>query len=223
VRRLSLLLASLSLSFGLLAYAAEDTAKVPGLNTKILTFCKKAVGKKVGDGQCADLAYQALMKCGAESPDDFRDNPLPGDYVWGELVYGYKVQDTKHLETGDRKAVLPGDVIQMRDVVIEHEETSDEYITKETIDADHHTAVVSEVSKDGMTYQVIEQNANEVPTVTTGTLQLHDMKGGYILVYRARADEDSLSDPNSSGNRQGDENTLRKKAKAVHRAVHRHK
>jgi hypothetical protein len=99
------------------------------------------------------------------------------------------------LETGDRKAVRPGDVIQMRDVLIEHKEETDEYITKETIDADHHTAVVSVVSDGGMTYDVIEQNANDVPTVTTGKLRLQDMKSGYLLVYRAKPDPGSDDKP----------------------------
>ena len=191
MRRLTLLLASGLLTLGLVAYARDNGPKTSALNQKILQFCKKSIGKKVGDGQCADLAYQALVVSGAESPDDFRDNPAPGDYVWGELVYGHKIQDGKHMETGDRKQVRPGDVIQMRDVVIEHEEDTDEYVTKETIDADHHTAVVSDVSENGMTYKVIEQNANEVPTVTTGELHLSDMKSGYLLVYRAKPDPDA--------------------------------
>jgi hypothetical protein len=191
VRRLTLLLASACLSFGLAAHASDNGAKLSPLNQKILSFCKKSVGKKVGDGQCADLAYLALMQSGAESPDDFKDNPLPGDYVWGDLIYGHKLDGSKHMETGDRKAVRPGDIIQMRDVLIEHQEESQEYITKETIDADHHTAVVASVSADGMTYQVIEQNANDVPTVTNGSLHLDDMKKGYILVYRAKSDPDA--------------------------------
>ena len=92
------------------------------------------------------------------------------------------------METGGRKAVRPGDVIQMRDVIIDHVEEKGEYITRETIDADHHTAIVSDVSSDGHTYDIIEQNSNEIPTVTTGKLYLEDMKRGYILVYRAKVD-----------------------------------
>jgi len=193
VRRLSLLLATPLFALALVAQAA-DSDNVSPLNQRILTFCKKSIGKKVGDGQCADLAYQALIKSGAESPDDFKDDPLPGDYVWGSLIYGHKIDAGKHFEKGDRAKVRPGDIIQMRDVVIEHEEESGEYVTRETIDADHHTAVVSGVSPDGMTYDVLEQNANEVPTVTTGKLHLSDMKNGYLLVYRAVPGEDANSD-----------------------------
>lgn len=210
MRRFSLLLASACLSVGLFAYAADSGPKVSGLNLRILNFCKKSVGKKVGDGQCADLAYRALMDAGAESPDDFRDNPRPGDYVWGDLVYGHKVQEGKHLETGDRKLVLPGDVIQMRDVLIEHEEETEEYITRETIDADHHTAVVSGVSKDGLTYDIIEQNANEIPTVTKGALHLEDMKSGYILVYRAKRDANWDEDAPGEGTMKGNSNSKAK-------------
>jgi hypothetical protein len=188
VRRLTFLLALGFLSLGLVAHGSDNDLKLPKLNLKILTFCKKSMGKKIGNGQCADLAYRALMYAGAESPDNFRDHPRRGDYVWGELIYGHKIDEDKHMETGDRKLVRPGDVIQMRDVIIEHVEETEEFITRETIDADHHTAVVSNVSSDALTYQIIEQNANEIPTVTTGTLHLNDMKRGYVLVYRAKQD-----------------------------------
>jgi hypothetical protein len=87
--------------------------------------------------------------------------------------------------------------------VIEHEEESDEYVIRETIDADHHTAIVSSVSSDGLTYQVIEQNANDLPTVTSGDLHLDDMKHGYILVYRAVPDPDSGADATGDGGLQG--------------------
>ena len=194
MRRLTLLLAIASLSLGLVAHASDNGPKLSALNEKIVAFCRKSIGKKVGDGQCADLAYLALVNSGAESPDDFRDNPKPGDYVWGELIYGHKVENGKHFETGNRNAVKPGDVIQMRDVMIEHEEDSQDYISKETVDADHHTAVVSSVSADGMSYKVYEQNANDVPAVSSGDLHLEDMKSGYVLVYRAKPDPDVNSD-----------------------------
>jgi hypothetical protein len=223
VRRLTLLLATPCLALGLIAHAADTDSKVSPLNQRIVSFCKKSIGKKIGDGQCADLAYQALLLSGAESPDDFKDNPKPGDYVWGDFLYCHKVEGSKHLEKGDRNAVKPGDIIQMRDVVIEHEEDSGEYVTRETIDADHHTAVVSSVSADGLTYQVIEQNANEVPTVTAGALHLEDMKHGYILVYRAVPDSDLGDDPSRERQLQGDSANRNRRARTHHRPRHHRK
>lgn len=202
MRRFSLLLATAWLTLGFASPTASSPNKT-SINDRIVTFCKKAVGTKVGDGQCADLAYQAILAAGAESPDDFKDDPKPGDYVWGKFLYEHKVDGDETLEKGDRAAVQPGDIVQMRDVIIEHEEQTREYITKETIDADHHTAIVTSVSPDGLTYDVIEQNANDEPTVTVGKLHLEDMKQGYILVYRAITDDTPDDDPATDSRLQG--------------------
>ena len=217
MRRLTLLLAASCITLGFGAKAADAPSRVSPLNQKILTFCRRSVGKQVGDGQCADLAYQAIIAAGAESPDDFKDDPKPGDYVWGKFVYAHKVSGSDHIEKGDRMSVEPGDIVQMRDVIIEHKEENDDYVTKETIDADHHTAVVSRVSPDGLTYDVIEQNANEEPTVTTGTLHLDDMKQGYLLVYRAITDDTPDDDPNNDARLQGQAATSNHRS---HRAIH---
>lgn len=217
MRRFSLLLATAWLTLGFASPAANAPTKTSAVNQRIITFCKRAIGKKIGDGQCADLAYQAILAAGAESPDDFKDDPKPGDYVWGKFIYEHKVDNDETSEKGDKNAVQPGDIIQMRDVIIEHEEETGEYVTKETIDADHHTAVVSKVSPDGLTYDVIEQNANEEPTVTTGQLHLADMKQGYMLVYRAITDDTPDDDPNTDPRLQGQAATNNHR---THRTIH---
>jgi hypothetical protein len=185
VRTLTLLAAGATVALGLASQTGTTAVPLPALNQRIMEFCQKSMGRKVGDGECADLAYKAMLASGAESPDYYKDDPKPGDYVWGDLVYGRKIQGRDQLEKGERLDVKPGDIIQMRDLIIEHEEVTDEYVSREVIDADHHTAIVSGLSDDGLTYDVIEQNANEVPTVTTGKLRIGEMKRGYILVYRA--------------------------------------
>ena len=190
VRRLTALF--LCVAFAVLA--VSRTADTPPLsspfNQRIVAYCKRFIGKQVGTGECADLAYRAILDSGAKSPDDFDDSPKPGDYVWGKLVFGYRMDGKQGVEKGDRRQVLPGDVVQMRDVIIEHEDQDHEWLTRETIDADHHTAIVLGVSEDGLTYDIVEQNSNEVPVVSRGRLYLKDMKRGYVLVYRAVADED---------------------------------
>ena len=213
MRRLTLLLATSFVAFGFAPKSSGPTNKISPLNQRILTFCRKSIGKQVGDGQCADLAYQAMLSAGAESPDDFKDDPKPGDYVWGQFVYEHRVDGSGHVEKGDRNSVQAGDIIQMRDVIIEHEEETRDYISKETIDADHHTAIVSKVSADGLTYDIIEQNANEEPVVTTGDLHLQDMKKGYILVYHPIVD----GTPDGSGDDPG----LQGQANTTHHRSHR--
>lgn len=184
MRRLPFLVAGFCLALGLAAQADSPSP----LNLRILDFCRHSIGRKVGTGECADLAYRAMLSAGAESPDNYKDDPKPGDYVWGKLVYGHQIKAGDHFEKGERTDVQPGDIIQMRDVIIEHEESTEDTITKETVDADHHTAVVESVTGDGLTYHIIEQNANDIPTVSSGTLHVEDMKRGYILIYRAVPD-----------------------------------
>lgn len=184
MRRISTLFAGGLLAVGLLAQAA-GIGEPSALNLRILDYCRLNLGKKVGTGECADLAYRAMLASGAESPDLYKDDPRPGDYVWGRLIYRREIRRGAVKERGSKDEVHPGDIVQMRDVIIEHTEETDHTITTETIDADHHTAIIESVSPDGLTYDVLEQNSNDVPTVTQSKLRIGEMKRGYVLVYRA--------------------------------------
>jgi len=62
---------------------------IPGLNRKVVDFCVKNVGKKVGDGSAWALAAEALADAGAKRTGVYIhgrklgaiDHPLPGDVV----------------------------------------------------------------------------------------------------------------------------------------------
>jgi formylglycine-generating enzyme required for sulfatase activity len=62
---------------------------IPGLNRKVVDFCIKNVGKKVGDGSAWALAAEALAEAGAKRTGVYIhgrklgaiDHPLPGDVV----------------------------------------------------------------------------------------------------------------------------------------------
>src|SRR5437588_425038 len=62
---------------------AEDDA-IPPINAKVLQYCNDHMGQKVGNGQCAGLAVQAIDAAGGRG----RDKPYPAwnDYVWGREV-----------------------------------------------------------------------------------------------------------------------------------------
>jgi hypothetical protein len=47
-----------------------------------------------------------------------------------------------------------------------------------------HTAIIEAVSSDGLTYEVLEQNANDQKFVTRNTIELRDLTKGRIAVYR---------------------------------------
>src|SRR6187431_854197 len=62
----------------------SEPEPVPVLGREVLAFCSRHLGLKVGDGQCATLAVQALASTGARGMG--RDFPNRGDYVWGRPV-----------------------------------------------------------------------------------------------------------------------------------------
>jgi hypothetical protein len=149
------------------------------VNEKVIEFCKKQVGKEVGDGECVSLANAALKEAGAKSLGAFEDNPGRGDYVWGDLVYERTVKDGKTAEEGKPTMVKPGDVIQYRDAKFMGRQGGGIYASV----AAHHTAVVVGVSKDGKTFQILHQNINGKKEVSSGTVRLADLQEGWIRVY----------------------------------------
>ncbi|RYG42396.1 hypothetical protein EON79_18980, partial [bacterium] len=101
----------------ILALASLPVApsKLPPLNEKIVAYCEARLGMRVGTGQCADLAQQALLTFGAaDRRRRAPDAPNAGDYVWGRRI-ATLVADRREVE-----AILPGDLLQYRDVVFEH-------------------------------------------------------------------------------------------------------
>jgi hypothetical protein len=162
------------------------------LNDQLLQFCRSKIGKKIGRGQCTDLVQEGIRAIGAQT--NLPDSPRRGDYVWGVLVCVLEVKGkTLSLIAGklSPKEAKPkaGDVLQFRDVVISGEtveETSDgSTITRTYItEATHHTAVLESISKDGKTYNTLEQNSGDRLYVVRGTLSLPDIKSGWIRIYR---------------------------------------
>ena len=95
--------------------ADRDDPSAARLREKVVKFCKEHKGEMVGDGECGTLAQAALREAGAKPVNEFAENPGPGDYAWGELVFVLEVKDGKRKrEPADAKA-KPGDVIQYRD------------------------------------------------------------------------------------------------------------
>jgi hypothetical protein len=86
--------------------------------------------------------------------------------------------------------VLPGDVIQFRDVTLFHKTTNpDGSWSTTTKTAEHHTAIVESVS--GSTIHVLEQNVGTANTpdsvrytVQHGTYDLSDLQSGTMWIYQ---------------------------------------
>jgi hypothetical protein len=165
------------MSVFLLAADAPKEAETPELNKKVMTFAKEHLGEKVGDGECATLAVQALRQAGARGLV-FADD---GAYVWGKLVR--TVTPGANL-TGE---ALPGDILQFRDAVLAGR------VGGSTFEASypHHTSVVEAVKADGKVVEVLHQNFGDFRAkeedrrkVQRTTLSFEDLKKGSVKVYR---------------------------------------
>jgi CHAP domain len=112
---------------------------VADLNSQVVSFAQSHLHQKVGGGECAHLANEALRVAGA---DFVGHDPGKGDYTWGTLVT--TITPGRDSSTA---ASRPGDIIQFQNV-----KTSGGWT------ADHHTAIVAAVDSHGRPTQVYEQN-----------------------------------------------------------------
>jgi hypothetical protein len=128
-------------------HAESDAA----LGARIVAYARQQTGRQVGDGECYDLADQALLSSGARSASSFDDVTPGGDYMWGKPVA--------------LQYVRPGDILQFRDFSVRTSVMTREsmpgggsYATQSSMvdQRPHHTAIVE--SNDGRTLVVLEQN-----------------------------------------------------------------
>jgi hypothetical protein len=152
----------------------EDTAGAE-LAKKVVGFCKDNLGKTVGDGECGTLAVHAAKAAGAKPFHEYKENPGPQDFVWGELVFVLEVKDGKRTRTPAEGKAKPGDVIQYRDTMFRSSRGI--YLFP------HHTSIIAEVKSNG-DLVVYEQNMQGKKEVTQGTLRPSELSAGWIRVYR---------------------------------------
>lgn len=149
--------------FFLFAYATvsaqTDPVQLPILNQQIISFVDQKIGKKVGRGECWDLAQEALDKYNAE---------------WnGNLLFGKEIDPKKEV-------VLPGDIVQFEKVKVKYfdgkYEISEEY--------QHHTAIVYSVDNKG-NYQLAQQNTSDLgKKVGVAPFRMQDVQRGTVKFYR---------------------------------------
>ena len=134
---------------------------VPPLNKKIVSFVHDNLNKKVGRGECWDLAAQALNTYKAK---------------WnGKLTYG-RVANYK------TECIYPGDIIQFENVMTETVSANGRFIEQ----MPHHTAVVYEVHGKGH-FTIAHQNYQNKKKVILTTLKMDSIKKGKAMLYRPQA------------------------------------
>lgn len=140
-------------------FSQENQHTIPELNQKILLFVEQHIGKKVGRGECWDLAQIPLNEIGA---------------TWDQkYAFGKKLNPTK-------EKILPGDIIRFEKVIIEYKEGN----KKITENYHHHTAIIYEVLEKGM-YKIAQQNTEKGKKVTINILNTNFQKKGKLIFYRA--------------------------------------
>jgi len=156
-----------------------DNPKTPLTpNQKVLVWTRGQLGKTVGRGECWDLGEQALQQAGAQTSNDLGPVADDADYIWGNPT---KIKD-----------VEPGDILQIRDLVITTttvsafvfpDGTSQTETSEESITRAHHTAIVDgkldadgsvksleqNVEPKGKIVQTLKINTRDVPEVVKVT------------------------------------------------------
>jgi hypothetical protein len=162
-----------ALGFCAVGVAGEE----PPLGEKVLAYCRQHKGEQVGEGECSNLAEEALRSAGAKGRG--ADDPGEGDYVWGKLVFRLEREGSGLKSTGSRADIKPGDVIQFRDAKFQGRRGSASY----TLTAPHHTSVVVRVEDKGRTLRVLHQNWAGKKVVREDMLRLDELREGWLRVY----------------------------------------
>lgn len=143
--------------------APENLANIP-LNSKILAYAKARLGKKIGRGECWDLAEAALDKYNSD---------------WdGALGFGQVLNP--NIDT-----IKTGDILQFRSVKLVSTKTTDKgtYTRTEWLGAPDHTAVVYEVIGKNH-YKLIHQNIGNKRYLLITEIDLNNKVSGSVKYYR---------------------------------------
>ena len=151
------------------------------LNSKVTTFLAGKVGARIGGGECAHAASEALRAAGAEftNTDLGADSPAAGDYVWGTLVKSISIVSAKWTDSKPTTKLLPGDIIQYRNARFVYPTFSST--------TTQHTSVVATVNIAGAPTFVYQQNFNQIRTLRKDSIDITKLVSGYLRIYRPKA------------------------------------
>ena len=145
------------------------------INDRMVAYLAARVGDRIGGGECAHVASEALRASGARFIR--RPDIVPGDYVWGNLVKVVSNNGTWR-DSAPSIRVRPGDVLQYHNVRIRG---ADGW----TMWTSQHTSVVATVDALGRPTSVYEQNVNGSRILRVSKIDLTQLQAGRISIYRA--------------------------------------
>lgn len=138
------------------SYACDS---IPELNKQVIDFVTANIKKKVGRGECWDLAAEALKLINAS---------WDGKYKYGREVFF------------QNECIYPGDIIQFEGVIVKYKKGDVSY--KEEMA--HHTAIIYEVK--GMGDFILAHQNTEFSGKKVGLspLELKNITKGKYKIYR---------------------------------------
>ena len=131
----------------------------PAIKKKIIDFVITKIGKKVGKGECWDVAAEALNSVGAK---------WDGNYKFGTEV-NYK-----------KDCVYPGDILQFEGVTLKYEIGTKHYIESLA----HHTAIVYEVKGKEDLVMADQNTGRSGKKVGLSPFKFEDMTKGKFKIFR---------------------------------------
>jgi hypothetical protein len=149
----------------------SDIVDNSSIGDQVAAYAAAHLGERIGGGECAHLAVEALRTSGARFA--WLTGPT-ANYAWGQLLT--RVTGTTHGAVFSKPAVVcrPGDIIQ--------------FVSTRFSDgmwANHHTAIVAAVDGAGRPTAVYQQNFNGVRVITEESLDLSRLTSGFVKIYRA--------------------------------------
>jgi hypothetical protein len=149
----------LSIFFTFQGLAQDDCGDTPVLNSQIVKLAKGKLKKRVGRGECWDLAQYVLNEVDAE---------WDGFEVYGNLI------------DQEDECIFPGDIIQFEKIKIEYEQ--DGFIYSESMS--HHTAIIYKVLNDNEVVLLHQNTADHGRKVGQSNLKFDSVISGKLLIYR---------------------------------------
>jgi hypothetical protein len=131
---------------------------VAPLNQGVLKYATSKMNKKVGRGECWDLAKYALDEVGAK---------------WdGGYVYGRKLKENE--------CIMPGDIIQFEKVKVKYK------VGKQTFTEamPHHTAIIYKTINDDEVTLIHQNTGYTGKKVGTSSLRFSTIISGKYFIYR---------------------------------------
>lgn len=138
---------------------AQECDDVPVLNQQIVRLADKKIKRKVGRGECWNLAQYVLNETGAT---------WDGFEVYGRLI------------NRDEECVYPGDIIQFENIKLEWED--DDFTYSESMK--HHTAIVYDVISKNEIILIHQNTGEHGRRVGTSSMRFDAIRKGKLFIYR---------------------------------------